>query len=150
MRIRRIKKRDFNSAFKLFFRVWPTKNASEIERVKKFLIKAIKNKEGFVAEEKGKIVGIIEFSKGYFKDSDYLDFVIIDKEYRKKGLAIDLIKAFEKDAKNRKVRRIFSCTIPKNMAALKLHKKLGYQYVGYIYHIWKEGDKEIFFSKKIK
>lgn len=158
MEIRHITLKDIPEIIKLYLGIWKD-DKTNVKELKKYFLKKIKNKEGFVALEENKIVGFIGFSKEYFKivcskrksfqDSDYLDWVFVDKNYRGKGIAETLIKKFEQDAKKRKVRRIFSTTILKNKPALNLHKRLGYKKEGYVWHIWKEGDKEIFFSKKI-
>jgi hypothetical protein len=30
-----------------------------------------------------------------------------------------------------------------------MHKKLGFSQAGYVWNLWEEGDKELFFSKKV-
>lgn len=148
VKIRRFEKKDVKEVIKLCHGVWPDLTISEL---KKYFAKKIRNHDnnGFVVIDNNKIVGFIGFSKSYFRDSDYLDWVFVDKKYRSKGIAEKLVKEFEKDAKKRKTRRIFSTTIKKNKPALNMHKKLGYKKVGHVWHIWEEGDKEIFFSKKL-
>jgi len=149
MKIREVTSKDIPKVIKLCHEVWPDLTINELKR--KFSRK-IRNKDnnGFVAIDNNKIVGFIGFSKGYFNKSDFLDWVFVNKNYRGKGIAEELIKEFEKDAKRRKVKRVFSTTVKKNRPAMKMHKKLGYEQVGYVWHIWEEGDKEIFFSKELK
>lgn len=147
MLIRLIKKQDILKATKLYGNIWPE---DKFSRVKKYFQGKVKSKEGFVAIENNKIVGILGFTKRYFKDSDYLDEVIVDKKYRKKGIASALVKKLELNAKKRKSRRIFSSTESKNKISLKFHKKLGYKKVGYVDHMWKENKKEIIFSKRLR
>lgn len=159
MKIKLLTKKDISKAIELYLKVWKDKN-TDINELKKYFVKKVKNNEGYIAVVENKIVGFIGFTKEYFKivcskrknylDSDYLDWVFIDKDHRGKGLAEALIKKFEQDAKIRKVRRIFSTTIPKNKPAIEMHKKLGYHQVGYVWNIWEEGEKELFFSKMIK
>lgn len=148
MIIRKLKNKDVKEVIKLCLEVWPDLTKKELENHFK---KKIRNKdnEGFVAIDNKKIIGFIGFSKRYFRDSDYLEWVFVDKNYRGRGIAETLIKKFEQDARRRKSRRIFSTTIKKNKAAMKMHKKLGYQQAGYVWNLWEEGDKEIIFSKKL-
>jgi GNAT superfamily N-acetyltransferase len=148
MIIKNFEKKDIEKVIRLCHSVWPDLTIIEL---KKHFAKKIRKQDnnGFVAIEDNKIVGFIGFSEGYFRDSDYLDWVFVDKEYRGKGIAERLIKEFEKDAKKRGVKRIFSTTIRKNKPVMKMQKKLGYKRVGYVWNLWEEGDKEIFFSKKL-
>ncbi len=149
VKIRRFEKKDVKEVIRLCHSIWSDLTINEL---KKHFAKKIRNNDnnGFVAIDDNKIIGFIGFSKGYFNGADYLDWVFVDKKYRKIGIAEKLIKEFEKDAKKRKVRRIFSTTIRKNKSAINMHKKLGYKKVGYVWHLWEEGDKEIFYSKKLR
>jgi GNAT superfamily N-acetyltransferase len=158
MKIRSVSLSDIPALTGLYLKIWEDEFTDPRE-LKKYFLKKVKNKEGFVAVEDNKLVGFIGFSKEYFrivcsrkrsfKDSDYLDWVFVHKDYRGKGIAEELIKKFEKNAKKRRVRRIYSTTIPKNKAAIKMHKKLGFSQAGYVWNLWEEGDKELFFSKKV-
>ena len=148
MKIRKFEKKDIMEVIRLCHSVWPDMT---INKLKGHFAKKEKNHDnnGFVAIEDNKIVGFIGFSIGYFNDSDYLDWVFIDKKYRGIGIAEKLIREFEKDAKKRKVKRVFSTTIMKNKPAMNMHKKFGYKRAGYVWNLWEEGDKEIFFSKRL-
>ncbi len=148
VKIRRFEKKDVKKVIRLCHNVWHDLTISEL---KKHFAKKIRNHDnnGFVAIDNNKIVGFIGFSKGYFNKSDFLDWVFVDKKYRKSGIAEKLVKEFEKDAKKRRVKRVFSTTIMKNKPAINMHKKLGYKRAGYVWNLWEEGDKEIFFSKKL-
>lgn len=148
MKIRKLVQRDVPQVIKLLHEVWPDLTISHLK--KHFSKKErAKDNNGFVAVDNNKIIGFIGFSIGYFNDSDFLDWIVVEKDHRGKGIAEILIREFEKDAKKRKVKRIFSTTILKNKPAMNMHKKLGYNQVGYVWHIWEEGDKEIFFSKRL-
>ena len=52
--------------------------------------------------------------------------VYVKKQYRKKGIASDIIKELEKDAIEKGFKNSHIVTGKKNHAAIRLYKKLGY------------------------
>ncbi len=146
MIIRRAKKEESKALTKLYCKIWP----KEIpKRVKAYFSEKIKNKEIFVVIENKQMIGIVSFTKAWWRGADYLDEVVVDERYRGKGIATKLIKTFEKDARKRKARRIFSSTQPSNKASIKMQQKLGYKRCGFVDDMFEEGQKEIIFSKKL-
>ena len=144
--MRRAKKEESKELTKLYCKIWP----KEIpKRVKAYFSEKIKNKEIFIAVENQKITGVISFTKAWWRGADYLDEVVVDEKHRGKSIATKLIKIFEKDARKRKARRIFSSTQPSNKASIKMQQKLGYKRCGFVDSMFEEGQKEIIFSKKV-
>lgn len=146
MIIKKPKKSDAKELTRLYCSIW-TKEIPK--RVKDYFTNKIDNKEIFIAVEKNVIVGIISFTKGWWRGADYIDEVVVDKYYRGKGIAKRLIIILEQDAKKRKVRRIFSSTQPSNKISIKMQQKLKYKKCGYIDNMFEEEKREIIFSKKI-
>ena len=146
MEIRKGGKRDFKEIAKLWLNFFK-EDTSQV--IRKYLDERFRKKEVLIAEERGKLIGFLTFSKNYFHHSDYAQFVMINRNHRRKGIATALMKHFEKQARKRKCRRIFSSAEPWNKIAIKMHRKLGYERCGYVDNIWGEGKRDLFFSKKL-
>lgn len=87
----------------------------------------------FFIEEKGEIIGYIEFClwKNKQPPTSYINDMIIKKEYRGKGLGKKAIKWFISYSKNKGVKRIGLGTRVENTNALELYKKMGFNIIGY-------------------
>ncbi len=117
--------------------------------VKTYLNKRCKNGEILVAIENDKLVGFIGFAKDVFFESDYIEALVVDKNFRRKGIAKSLVQECEKQAMKRGCRRVFSSVEPSNLASFQMHRSLGYIECGYVDHIWGENKRDIFFTKKL-
>ena len=86
--------------------------------VKKYIFKAAKN---------GKIIGYIDgkFESGVV----YIDTLIVDKNFRKKGVGKALIERVEKYAREMKSHKIYFFTM-ESWEASKFYKRLGYRKSG--------------------
>ena len=90
----------------------------------------IKNKNNifYVALNKDKIIAFID---GYVPDDEwwykekvaYIDHLCVDIEYRRKGIATNLFKAFKKEAILLGAKYIRLLAFPKNTAAISFYKK---------------------------
>ncbi len=90
----------------------------------------IKNKNNifYVALNKDKIIVFID---GYVPDDEwwykekvaYIDHLCVDIEYRRKGIATNLFKAFKKEAILLGAKYIRLLAFPKNTAAISFYKK---------------------------
>ena len=85
----------------------------------------------YLAEDNKKIIGYIY---GYLKKDDtnknktaYLDALFIDNDYREKGIANNLIKAFKKWAKENKCSNIEVNVCSNNIKAKNLYLKNNFQ-----------------------
>jgi len=146
MKIRLSAKRDFPAIIKMWLRFFP-EDTPKIAR--EYLEERLGRNEILVMEDSRKIAGFLTFSKNYFFQSDYNQFVMVDGKHHRKGIATALMEAFEAQARKRKCRRIFSSSEPWNKASISMHKKLGYERCGYVDNIWNEGKRDLFFSKKL-
>jgi len=144
------KKNDAFGIARLFTNTW-RKEIGKIgaKKIKRHFLNKIKAKEVFVAKEKNSLLGFLVFTKSYWRGADFLDELLVEKNFQRKGVALKLVKAFEKNAGKRKARRIFSTTNARNKASLRLHKKAGFKKAGYIKNMWGERDTEIVLSKKL-
>lgn len=146
MIVRGLKKGDFEPVIKLWldFFIEDTKDI-----VKSYLEKKYTRGEFLVAVEGGKIIGFIGFSKDVFYESDYIESIVVNKKFRRSGVAQLLIEEFEKQAIENGRRRVFSSVEPQNRIAVQMHKSLGYEECGYVDHLWDENKRDLFFTKKL-
>jgi len=146
MMIRTLKKRDFEQIIKLWLEFFTEDNE---EIVRAYLNKRYKNNEVLVAVDKDKVLGFIGFAKNMFYQSDYTEVIIVDKQFRRKGIARALITEFEAQTRKRNCRRVFTSVEPHNTIALKMYKALGYKECGHLDHIWGENKRDLFFTKRV-
>ena len=145
MIIRKGKKADFKAIAKL----WLSFFTDTPDVPDAYSARHAKRGELLVAVEGNNVIGFLEFSKNHFFESDYIEAVIVNEQFRGKGVAASLLQECERQAKERGCRRIFSSVEPWNAAALQMHQRLGYKKCGYVDHIWGEGKRDLFFSKKL-
>ncbi len=90
-----------------------------------------KSKDSLIVAESrdGKIVGMVAHYPGH-GHVDWLDWIIIDKNYRKKGLGKAMINFTIKEAKRRGCHKIWCDTHPKNTTVNRFLKKFGFRKVG--------------------
>ncbi len=87
----------------------------------------------FLAKKDGKIIGYMSMAFGrykHFRGNAYLIDAAVDKEHRSKGIGSALFKAAETLAKERGARRIELEVFAKNVRAIELYKRLGYEIEG--------------------
>jgi len=147
MKIRKGKKKDLAEIAKMWLKSFPKGNTPKI--AKEYLNERLERNEILVALEGSKVIGFLTFSKNYFLNSDFSQFLAVNEEFHNKGIGTSLMKEFEKQAIKRKCRRVFSSVEPWNKNALRFHKKLGYERCGYVDNTWKEGSRDLFLSKKL-
>lgn len=90
--------------------------------------KLLKNGIVLVAKDKDIIIGILG---GYINDFNgkeaYISILEIEKEYRKLGIACNLIKEFEKMANENNMKKIRLYTHKDNETAKRFYKKMGFK-----------------------
>jgi len=82
-----------------------------------------------VVEEDKKLIGYLHgtyFSNPYSKGG-YVEDIFVLKEFRKRGIAKNLINKFIKILKNKGYKKIQLSVNPKNIGAIKLYKNLGFE-----------------------
>ena len=141
MKIRSAKIDDCDAITSLYKQLYDTEKAFDDNLINEYIIddkqlksirKKIKSrKEIFlVAEMDQKIVGVID---GYIIDSihykekvSFLEHLCVDKKYRKKRIATELIQEFSNKSKEKGAMYIKLYAFEKNSNAIKLYNKLGF------------------------
>lgn len=142
MNIRKAKIEDYDKIIELYKELYDAekifdKNLSSTynvsEKQKEEIQKRIKSrKEIFlVAEEDDKIIGLID---GYIIDNSnhiekvgYLDHLCVNKKYRKLRIGENLIQEFSNKMKNKNVTYLKLNAFEKNLPAIALYEKLGFE-----------------------
>jgi len=142
MRFRLAKKKDFKEIMRLYGQLWSPgkiipKNMKKLKNGWHKLLKA-KYAYDLVIEDKDRLIGhatlriIPEFwLKGKM---GIIDDVVIDKEYRGRGLGKKLMKEIENIAKKKKIKTLILYTESYRPAAIKLYEKLNYQRLDKIWY----------------
>ena len=141
MKIRSAKIDDCDAITSLYKQLYDTEKVFDDNLINEYIIddkqlksirKKIKSrKEIFlVAEMDQKIVGVID---GYIIDSihykekvSFLEHLCVDKKYRKKRIATELIQEFSNKSKEKGATYIKLYAFEKNSNAIKLYNKLGF------------------------
>ncbi|MBP5655951.1 MAG: ribosomal protein S18-alanine N-acetyltransferase [Clostridiales bacterium] len=82
------------------------------------------NKSGFAAEEGGRVTGYIGFS--YILDEAEIGNVVVDKEYRRRGIGEALIEAAKGYLREQGIARVYLEVAEDNDAAKNLYSKAGF------------------------
>lgn len=141
MKIRSAKIDDCDAITSLYKQLYDTEKAFDDNLINEYILddkqlksirKKIKSrKEIFlVAEMDQKIVGVID---GYIIDSihykekvSFLEHLCVDKKYRKKRIATELIQEFSNKSKEKGATYIKLYAFENNSNAIKLYNKLGF------------------------
>ena len=141
MKIRSAKIDDCDAITSLYKQLYDTEKVFDDNLINEYIIddkqlksirKKIKSrKEIFlVAEMEQKIVGVID---GYIIDSihykekvSFLEHLCVDKKYRKKRIATELIQEFSNKSKEKGATYVKLYAFEKNSNAIKLYNKLGF------------------------
>ena len=93
---------------------------------------------GIVAEDKGKLVGMIQYvlhpTTGAINDACYMQDVYVDPAQRGKGVAKKLVQALAKEGRAQKWARLYWLAEADNEAAQALYKNLGVK-LDFTFHI---------------
>lgn len=139
MKIRKAKKEDFEEYLKL--KRAEEKDYSEIigkkiikpkdNILKREFNEALKSKKHLVlvVEKDKHLMGYLHgtyFSNPYDKGG-YVEDIFVTNNFRRKGVASKLIKEFVKILKDKKYKKIRLSVNTKNIGAIRLYKKLGFE-----------------------
>ncbi len=113
-------------------------------RRKDFITEAVKAGQCFVKRENDNITGfgILEYT---FYEQGFIGLLIVDSEYRRRGIASAIIKYFESICKTKK---LFTSTNESNIIAQEVYESLGFKKSGCIENL-DEGDPEIIYFKQL-
>ena len=139
MKIRKGIKKDINQILKLLN---SDKNLVGDDNIKfpSYYVESFLNspvRKLFVAEEDKKIIGVICVVFLKYAKQMYMEELVVDKNYRRKGIATALMKHSEELAKKSGIRFAFGFSEVENKQTHKLLGKLNY----------KKGKKFFFFGK---
>lgn len=109
------------------------------------LSRKIKDREIIIAKTKEKITGWLRY--GYFWDNiPFINMIIIDKQYRGKGIGKDLVGFWEREMSNKGYKIVVTSTLS-NESAQHFYRKLGYRDSGSL--ILENEALEIIFTKNL-
>lgn len=97
-----------------------------------------------VAEAEGRIVGLLAYRTDWF-DCTFVTLVVVDEEYRRKGIAREFFKAVEAISPTP---RIFSSTEETNGASIQMHTALGFTPSGHVDNL-PQGTRELLFYRRV-
>ena len=142
MKIRKATKKDTPRILKLFNSDPNLVGNDDIKYTRNHILEYITNpvNKMFIYEMEGKIAGAIlaEFWKK--AKYVYINVIVVDPAYRRKGIGTQLIQYIEKLAKDQKIYLLFGLTEENNIKIQKLMKKVSY----------KKGKRFYFYSKRLK
>ena len=129
MKIRKTREKDFKGMIKLFIEEY-AKPPYKDKWTKKEAIKSIKSevKKGisYIAKDDKKIVVFITVTKETpGKIYLFIENLVVDSNYQRKGIGKRLVEQIEK--KYKKKNTIISLSVNKNSPAYKFYKRLGYR-----------------------
>jgi len=114
----------------------------ELKREEK-ITKAILDKECFIILSNKRAVGFVLFDYRFF-DQGWIELIIIEKEYRGKGIGG---KVFNLICKQCKTNKVFTSTNRSNIQMQKALSKVGFSIAGELNGL-DDGDPEVFYFKK--
>ena len=97
---------------------------SDLVNIREYINKLITLGNVFIAKDSDKIVGICA---GYINDirtyNAYVSLLAVKHEYRKNGIASELMDIFVKESNKQNMKRIYLETHKENFRAIKFYKK---------------------------
>ena len=92
----------------------------------------------FVYEEKNKIIGMINGQIWKNKGYAYIENLVVNKKFRKRGIATELYTHLEKYCKKLRLTGIYTLTEVSNKKVHKFNKKMGFKKGKSFYYFEKE------------
>lgn len=106
-----------------------------------------KKQELLVAVEGNKIAGYAAFRRRYWERNFFIEEMAMDPRDQGKGVGSSLIKKLEEICAKEGA-RLFSSADSQNTPSITFHKKMGFEEAGFITNMFREGKREVVFSKK--
>jgi RimJ/RimL family protein N-acetyltransferase len=116
----------------------------ELKREEK-ITKAISDKECFIVLADNEAVGFVIFDYRFFAQG-WIELIIIDENYRNKGIGRQV---FDLICKLCKTEKVFTSTNSSNLQMQKALTKAGFTFAGKLDGL-DDGDPELFYYKRIK
>lgn len=115
---------------------------------RRMLSKALEKGEIYVAlDDQRKCIGFIFFElRGTFGKYPYLHMIVVDENFRGKGIGKELIRYFE-DVITEDYDKVFLLVGDFNKRAKTLYQKLGYEKLGVLSNFYTQGVQEYLMGK---
>lgn len=149
LKIRKATKEDINQICEVAKQLWDTEKVFfdniqdsyyEKEAAQKDIQKCIMNKKGIflVAEKDNQIIAFIEGHiiddlDSYKEKISYINRLVVDENYRKKGIGQLLIDEYGKRSKKRGCKYLKLNAFENNTPAVKLYKNIGFKEYSIMY-----------------
>jgi len=98
----------------------------------------------------GQIVGYVRMSDAFLPHTAWLTDVVVTPRHRRQGVGTALVLAAQSWATSRNDRRALLETPSKNNPAIRLARKLGYEFCGYNDQYYESQDIALFFGRSIR
>ncbi len=121
-------------------------------QAKKEIEEKIKSRECYLAIKNNRIVGMFLYARNYSHYANYLEELLVQKKYRRKGIAMALLEKFVEISKKeqpKKQRYVLSSTNKNNKASINMHLKFGFKKSGIVHNLH-YGNDEMFFVYKLR
>lgn len=103
----------------------------------------------FVAEHNSKIVGYSRMHIYRWNNSAYIITILVDAEYRRKGIGTRSLRFMENFAREKRARILMFDTSTDNAPALQLYLKNGFRICGYNDKIYENGKVALYLAKEL-
>jgi ribosomal protein S18 acetylase RimI-like enzyme len=92
-----------------------------------------KNKRGYLSFEAKKLAGymLVSVYNNIWSKYGYIEDIFVKKEFRKKGIATQLVLEFLNYVKSNKINKVYLSVNLKNNNAINLYKKIGFEITKY-------------------
>jgi ribosomal protein S18 acetylase RimI-like enzyme len=124
----KIRKASIKDIDKLYYLIGKTKEVHITENIysKSFIKKLIKNRTTYaiIVEEDKKIIGLLTAAIWKYLGASYVDMVIVDREFRNKGIAKELYKNYLLYLKKNKISYVWWLVDKNNKKIQKILEKL--------------------------
>ena len=94
----------------------------------KILKNKIENKEIFLVEKHGKIIGWLRYNL-FWDNVPFMNMIYFLEEYRKMGIGTKLVRYWEKEMKQKGYKNVLTST-QSNEEAQHFYRKIGYKEIG--------------------
>jgi len=120
-------------------------NEHENHIAEKILKNKIENKDIYIIESNGKIIGCLRYNL-FWDNIPFMNMLYFLEEYRRMGLGTKLVKHWENEMKQKGYNNVLTSTLS-NEEAQHFYRKMGYKEIGGIKYL--DEPFEIIFQKKL-
>jgi len=114
------------------------------QRAGPFLRSHLERHHLLVAEEAGRLIGLLAFRTDWFQCT-FVSLVAVQTDFRRRGVARTLYRRVEDISPSP---RLFSSTEETNVVSIQMHRGLGFAHSGHIDNL-PQGYRELLFYKRL-